>query len=264
VRKLLVVLIVVAVIFTVAIVYSYAVVSNGPINPLGRLSFVKVMNPDIYPDHQHSQLLAKYAEERGSACALIVHFAGSSNYRSFPQVINNSSSNQSVYIIEVAFIDTQGVGSVGMNHVNYLDSLKVAFFGVPDGRYKYMSDGIVYNNTDEMMAHVNSVAMEHGQKGPIPMVWHGSVRNDNPIIDQGCGFPLYFQILTKYYGFIPAYVYMVYGMIFPYLNNPYTNYELTNASQLQKLYYQNATNFVKINGSSNTDQYIINNSISYE
>ena len=117
----------------------------------------------------------------------------------------------------------------------------------------------VYNTYDEMMAHVNTVAKEHGQKGPIPMVWHGSVRNDNPIIDQGCGFPLYFQILTKNYGFIPAYVYMVYGMIFPYLNNPNTNYELSNASELQKLYYQNATNFVKINGSSNTDQYIINN-----
>lgn len=59
--------------------YSYITVSNGPIQPLGRLSFVKVENPDMYPDHPHSVLLAQYASQRGSQCALVVHFAGSSN-----------------------------------------------------------------------------------------------------------------------------------------------------------------------------------------
>ena len=37
--------------------YSYIIVSNGPINPLGRLSFVKLENPDIYPGHPDSVLL---------------------------------------------------------------------------------------------------------------------------------------------------------------------------------------------------------------
>jgi hypothetical protein len=72
-------------ILAIIILYSYITVSNGPINPLGRLSFVKIENPDMYPNHPHSVLLAKYAADRGSKCALVVHFVGSSNYRSYPQ-----------------------------------------------------------------------------------------------------------------------------------------------------------------------------------
>lgn len=37
--------------------YSYVTVSNGPIQPLGRLAFVKLANPDMYPGHPHSQLI---------------------------------------------------------------------------------------------------------------------------------------------------------------------------------------------------------------
>lgn len=259
-RKLFVVIFIIAVILTVTIVYSYITVSNGPINPLGRLSFVKIVNPDMYPGHPHSELLASYAEERGSACALVVHFAGSSNYRSFPQGINTTSyQNGSVYIIETAFIDTQGVGSARLDQINLLDSLKVALFGVPDDRYRYMSDGNVYNTYDEMMAHVNTLAQQHGQKGPLPMVWHGTVRSDNPIIDPGCGFPLYFQILTKTYGIIPAYTYMIYGLLFPYFNSPYWKFELSHASELQKLYGEGDLNYDFKNITSNTDKYIQNN-----
>ena len=214
--------------------YSYVVVSNGPIEPLGRLSFVKLANPDMYPGHPDSELLVKYAEERGSNCALVVHFTGSSNYRSY--------NDSGIYIIEVGFIDTQGNGSVNMSQVNILDSLKVALFGIPDGRYKYMSDGHVYDTYDEMMAHVNELAQEHGQEGPLPLVWHGTVRQDNPIIDQGCGFPLYFQILTRTYGIIPAYIYTIKGMIFPYFNNPYRDFELKNYATLQSYYNQGLLN----------------------
>jgi hypothetical protein len=146
--------------------YSYITVVNGPIEPLGRTAFVKLANPDFYPGHPHSQLLAKYAEERGSKCALVCHFGGSSNYRSYKE--------GNVFIIELAFIDTQGTGAAGPT--NYLDSIKIALFGVPDGRYKYKSDGIVFNTYDEAMIHVNTLAQEHGQQGPIPMVWHGDAR----------------------------------------------------------------------------------------
>jgi len=254
-------LLVAVAILAIIIVYSYMTVSAGPINPLGRLSFVKVENPDMYPGHPHSELLAKYAEERGSACALVVHFAGSSNYRSYEQPTNNSSSNQSsVYIIEASYIDTQGLGSTNLSQIDLLDSFKVALFGVPDNRYKYVSDGTIYNTYDELMVHVNTLAQEHGQKGPIPMVWHGTVRNDNPNINPGCGFPLYFQILTKTYGMIPAYVYMIYGLIFPYINSPYTNYEISNASELQKLYNNGSLNVDFKNYASTTDKYIGNKS----
>ncbi|HEX3014630.1 MAG TPA: hypothetical protein VHO92_10255 [Methanobacterium sp.] len=259
-------------IIAIIIGYSYITVSNGPIDPLGRLSFVKLANPDMYPGHPDSELLAKYAEERGSKCALVVHFAGSSNYRSYEENStndtdsNSTNSNQNgVYIIEVGFIDTQGTGSSNLSQINLLDSLKVALFGIPDGRYKYMSDGVVYNTYDEMMAHVNELAREHGQEGAIPMVWHGTVRQDNPVVVQGCGFPLYFQVLTRTYGIIPAYVYTIEGMIFPYFNNPYRDYELKNYAQLQSYYDQGLLNenYKKVN---DTYQYNIykSNQNSYE
>jgi hypothetical protein len=237
--------------------YSYITVSNGPIQPLGRLSFVKVENPDMYPDHPHSELLAQYASQRGSQCALVVHFAGSSNYRSFQQNINTTSSTgpNGTYIIEVAYIDTEGGGSKSLSQINFFDSLKVALFGVPDGRYKYMSDGKVYDNYTDMMNHVTTLAQEHGQQGPIPMVWHGTVRTDSPFIDPGCGFPLYFQIMTKTYGLIPAYTYMVYGLIFPYLHSPYWEFELSHSSELQILYNTGQLDYNYVNSTSNVDKY---------
>lgn len=225
---------VIAAILIIIIGYSYVTVSNGPFEPLGRIAFVKLANPDFYPGHPHSELAAKFAEERNSKTILVLHMYGGSNYRSYPE--------GDVYIIEVAFIDTKGVGSATLGQINYLDSLKVALFGVPDGRYKYMSDGKVYNTYDEMMAHVNTLAKKHGQQGPIPIAYHGNARTDNPIIAQGDGFPFYFQVLSKEYGTIPAYVYMVSGMIFPYFNNPYRNFELGHASELQYYYNQGLLN----------------------
>jgi hypothetical protein len=247
-------------IIAVILGYSYVTVSNGPIEPLGRLAFVKIANPDMYPGHPHAQLLGDYAAARVSQCAIVLHFAGSSNYRSFAEAVNETTNyqNGSVYIIEVAFIDTQGGGSKSLNQIDMLDSLKVALYGVPDGRYKYMSDGTIYNTYDEMMAHVNQLAKAHGQQGPIPMVWHGTVRTDSPLIDPGCGFPLFFQIMTKTYGIIPAYVYTAYGLLFPYINSPYWKFELSHSSELQTLYNEGALNLDKSNVTSNVDKYYQN------
>ncbi|MCE7699352.1 MAG: hypothetical protein K8E24_011290 [Methanobacterium paludis] len=239
--------------------YSYVTVSSGPIEPLGRLAFVKLANPDMYPGHLHSQLLAQQAEDKGSKTALVLQMYGGSNYRSYQE--------GDVYIIEVAFIDTQGAGSINLGQVNFLDSLKLALFGVPDGRYKYMSDGTVYDTYDEMMNHVNTLAQEHGQQGPIPMVFKGTVREGNPIITPGEGFPVYFQILTKTYGIVPAYLYTFWGMFSPYLNDPYRNYELWHASELQYDYNHGLLNqnYVQVNTSTNryyTGLYL-NNSNTY-
>lgn len=219
--------IVIVVIFLLLGAYIYVASINGNIEPLGRLGFVKLANPDMYPGHPHSQLLAKYAEERGSECALVVHFAGSSNYRSYME--------GDTFIIEMAFIDTQGTPQT-YNGVNWMDSLKVALFGIPDGRYKFKSDGKIFDNYDDAMAHVNKLAKQHGQEGPIPMVWHGTARNGNPILVQGCGYPLFFDIVQREYGTIPAYYYTLKGMIFPYFNLPYRNFELQHASELQYYY----------------------------
>jgi hypothetical protein len=214
--------------------YSYATVSSGPIEPLGRIAFVKLSNPDFYPGHPHSQLFGQDVEKTGSKVGLILHMYGGSNYRSYKE--------GNVYIIEVAYIDTQGPGSVSLSQINLSDSFNLGLFGVPDGRYKYMSDGKVYNTYDEMMAHVNELAREHGQQGPIPMAFHGNVREGNAILNPGDGFPLYFQILTKTYGIIPAYIYTLSGLIYPYFNNPYRNFELIHASKLQYYYNQGLLN----------------------
>ncbi len=241
------------VILAIVLGYSYITVSNGPIEPLGRLSFVKVMNPDMYPGHPHSKLIAQYAQDHNSKTALIVHMAGGANYRSYPE--------GDTYIISVAFIDTKGIGSVDLNQINLLDSFKIALFGVPDGRYKYMSDGVIYDSYDEMMNHVQDLAQQHGQKGPIPMFWHGTVRNGSPVLTQGCGFPLYFQILTKNYGIIPAYIYVLSGMIFPYLNYDNRDSELNNASKLQDDYNKGLLNqdYRYVADDSPTGKYYIYN-----
>ena len=105
-----------------------------------------------------------------------------------------------------------------------------------------MSDGVVYDTYDGMMAHVNKLAKEHGQEGSIPMAYHGNARIGNPVLEPGDGFPLYFQILTKTYGIVPAYIYMLSGMLAPYFNNPYRNFELGHASQLQYYYNQGLLN----------------------
>lgn len=217
----------VAIAIVVVIVgFTVVAVASGPFTPLGRISFVKVANPDFYPGHIHSQLLSKYAEERNSNCALICHFAGSSNYRSYP--------DGDVYIIELGLIDTQGTGAA--DPTNYWDSVKLALFGAPEGRYKYKSDGLVFDTYDEAMNHVNTLAREHNQSGPLPIAWHGNARQGNAVFIQGCGFPLYFHIMQKTYGTIPAYLITFSGMVFPYMNNPYRNFELGHASQLQELY----------------------------
>jgi hypothetical protein len=244
-------------IFAVILVYSFVVVSLGPIEPLGRLSFVKLENPDMYPGHPHSTLLAQYAQKKGSKCAMVLHFAGSSDYSSYMEQNDISNTQDNVYIIEVAFIDTKGAGSTSLSQTNLFDSLNVALFGVPDGRYKYMSDGVVYNTYDQMMKHVMAVAKQHGQQGAIPTVYHGTVRNDNPIINPGCGFPLYFQILTKTYGIVPAYIYTFTGMLFPYLSSPYRDFELLHSSELQYYYNNGFINIDYHNANVNTGKYYL-------
>lgn len=220
-------------IFLLIVGYSYATTMNGPITPEGRLAFVKVANPDMYPGHLHSQLLAKYANESGSKSILVVHFAGSSNYRCY--------NEGGVEILELAFIDSNGTGATG--DTNYLDSLKIALFGAPEGRYKYKTDGIVFDNLTSALNYLYGIAEENGQEGPIPMYWHGTARKDNPIFSQGCGFPLYFDITRQLYGLIPAWVYTLKGMLVPYFKDPYANYELSHYSELQNYYQQGMIDF---------------------
>lgn len=223
------------VIAIVLIIVGYAYVStlNGPITPEGRLALVKVANPDMYPGHLHSQLLAKFAKEAGSKSILVVHFAGDSNYRCYKE--------GDIEILELAFVDTQGTGAEGAT--NYWDSLKIALFGAPEGRYQYKTDGKVFTNLDDALDYLYGIARANGQNGPIPMYWHGTARKDNPMFAQGCGFPLFFDIIRKQYGIIPAYVYTLRGMFYPYFKDPYASFELQHASELQNYYQEGMINF---------------------
>jgi len=204
----------------------------GPVDPVGRLGFVKFANPDMYPGHPHSQLLAQYAQQRGSKCALVVHYAGDSNYRHYKE--------GNVTIIELAFVDKVNGAKTT---IDWNDVLQTFIFGIPKDRWQYKADGKVFNNYDDAMAYVNQLAAENGQQGPMTMVYHGTARSGNPIINQGCGFPLYVQICWYQYGRFAAYYYILKGMIQPYLSNSYRNFELQHASELQYYYTHNMLNY---------------------
>ena len=241
-------LIIIAVFLAIVIGYSYAVAATGPVAPLGRASFVKFMNPDFYPGHPHSQLLAKYAEDRGSQCALVVHFAGSSNYKSYQE--------GNTYIIEMGFVDSAGA----KEDIDWGQAMQYFLFGVPDNKWTYRVNGIEFKNYDDAMNEVKTEAQEHGQVGPIPMVWHGSARAGSPIINPGCGFPLYYYICWKQYGRFAAYYYAVSGMIFPYISDPFARYELTNAQTLQQAYTSGRLNYTVL---TTSEKQAINKSLTY-
>ncbi len=211
--------------------YLYISSETGDVQPLGRLSFVKLANPDMYPGHSHSELLAQYAQQRNSKCALVVHFKGSSNYRSY--------NDSGVYIIEMAFESPAGSTA----NIDWGQAVQYFLFGVPDNEWKFMVDGKQFNTYDGAWAEVMAEAKAHGQQGPIPMVWHGTARAGSPIINPGCGFPLYYYICWKQYGRFAAYYYVIAGSIFPYLNDPYRNFELQHSSELQYYYTHNMLNY---------------------
>ncbi|MEN4006368.1 MAG: hypothetical protein PQ964_03290 [Methanobacteriaceae archaeon] len=218
--------------------YIYIAGLNGRVEPLGRLGFVKLSDPDMYPGNPHSQLLARFAEERNSRTALVLHFGGSSRYAAYRE--------GDTFIIQMAFVDTKG-SAESYRYIQWMDVINVAIFGIPDGRYIYRVDGINFKSYDKAMAHVNRLARQHGQRGPIPMVWHGTARSGNPVIMQGCGFPLFFDIVRREFGIIPAFYYLIKGMIFPYFNLPYRNFQLQHASKLQ-YYYTQGMMSMNVNG----------------
>ena len=205
--------------------YLFISVLIGPVEPIGRLGFVKFSNPDMYPGHIHSQDLAQYAHQQGSKCALVVHYAGDSNYRHYKE--------GDVTIIELAFVDRVNRAKTD---IDWNDVFKTFMYGIPKDRWQYKADGKIFENYDDAMAYVNKLAAENGQKGPMPMVYHGTVRAGNPIINQGCGFPLYVQIIWYQYGRLAAYYYIITGMIEPYLDLSSRFFELQHASELQYYY----------------------------
>ena len=221
---------VVIIILLVGMIYT-STESSEDIEPLGRLAYVKIANPDMYPEHVHANLLAQYAEERNSQCALVLHYAGSSNYRNF--------NNGNTYIIEMAFMDSAGA----QVNIDWGQVLDYGLNGIPEDKYDYKVDGEIYDTFDEAWSRVLETAQEHGQEGPMPVVWHGTVREGSVFINPGCGFPLYYQVCCHEFGHIGGITHAISGSIFPYFNNPYRAYEIEHASELQYYYTNNMLNY---------------------
>ncbi|ADP77839.1 conserved hypothetical protein [Methanothermus fervidus DSM 2088] len=219
-------------IIAVYLIHVHYVVANGPFIPLGRLAFVKLANPDMYPGHPHSKVLAEYAKKYGSKCALVVHYCGGSNYRHYME--------GDVLIIQLAYIEKNKPYTTT---INWSEVWREGIYGIPDNEWEYKADGKVFKNLDDALSYVEELAKRNGQKGPIPLVYHGTVREGNVIINQGCGFPLYYYLLRKEYGPLVAYYYVIKGILFPYFNLPYRDFEIRNAPLLQFYYTNNMLNY---------------------
>ncbi|ADP77597.1 conserved hypothetical protein [Methanothermus fervidus DSM 2088] len=218
-------------VFMIFGIYLYIHGTLAPVKPVGRLGIVKLANPDMYPGHPQSKVAADYARRMGSKCVLVVHYAGASGYAHYKE--------GDITVINLAFIDNRGMRT----NIDWQEVIQTFLFGIPENKYRYRADGYEFDTLDEAMNYVMEIAKENGQEGPIPMFYHGTVREGNPLINQGCGFPLYVQITWKYYGRFGAYYYVIKGMIEPYFNNPYAIYELMHASDLQKLYNEGYLNY---------------------
>lgn len=218
--------------FYVSSLYVSGLTSDSDYDFLGRLSFVKISNPDIYTDSPHSRLAVNYAKERGSNTVLILHFAGHVGGTSYPNY-----EEDGVLVLELGFQD----GATDYKLNNSMDwvvksTLPLLLFGIPDDRYRYVSNGHVFYNLDDALAYLDEVSDQYGREGKTVVVYHGTARGGNPNIFPGDGLPLYFQMVWHKYGRLAAYYYLITGMLFPYYNSPYASYELMNWEYLQKLY----------------------------
>lgn len=227
-----------AVIMVSSYIYVSSTASDDKYEFLGRLSFVKISNPDIYEGSPHSRLAAEYAKERGSNTVLLLHFAGHTGGQSYPNYLEGD-----VLVLELGFQD----GATDYKLNNSMDWLMnsvftMVLFGVPDDRFRYVSNGHVFYNLTDALDYLDKVAAQHGQEGKIVVVYHGTARGGNPNIMLGDGVPLYYQMAWLKHGRLAAYYYLLSGMLFPYYNSPYASYELFNAEQLQELYNDDGLN----------------------
>ncbi|KZX16460.1 hypothetical protein MBCUT_08460 [Methanobrevibacter cuticularis] len=220
--------------------YLWVVSEVSLIEPVGRLSVTKLANPDMFPDHPNAEVLAEYAAKKGSRCVLVVHYGGDSNYRQFEQE-DFLSQYGDVTVLELAFVDP----STYKTYVDWNEVISTFLFGIPDDRYTYKADGIHFETLDEAMAYIDTEAQKHGQEGPIPMFYHGTVRKGDPYFNPGCGFPLFTQISWKYYGRFGAYYYVAKSLIWPYVSNRYYPYEISHLFDLQKLYNSNELDYTE-------------------
>jgi hypothetical protein len=220
--------------------YLWFVTQNSFIEPVGRLTVNKLGNPDMYPAHGTTKVLADYAKKSNSKCILVVHYAGGDSYYRFEESDDDditATAPEGIYIIELAFIDSYSL------KVDWTEVIKTFLFGIPDNKYKYLADGKHFNTLDEALKYVSDIAKSRGQVGSIPMFYHGTVRDDNPYFNPGCGFPLFTQITWKEYGRLGAYYYVFKSLIWPFVSNIFYPYQISHFSTLNDLYNNNKLDY---------------------
>ena len=227
-----------AAIMILSSMYVSSEASDDKYEFLGRLAFVKISNPDIFEGSPHSKLAAQYAKDRGSNTVLLLHFAGHTSGQSYPNYLEDD-----VLVLELGFQD----GATDYKLNNSEDWLKhstftMFMFGVPNDRFRYVSNGHIFYNLEDALYYLDQVAAQYGQEGKIVVLYHGTARGGNPNIMLGDGIPLFFEMVWLRHGRLAAYYYLLSGMLFPYYNSPYASYELFNSEQHQTLYNDNGLN----------------------
>ncbi|MDR2873235.1 MAG: hypothetical protein LBV42_00570 [Methanobrevibacter sp.] len=219
--------------------YLWVMTQNALIEPVGRVTVNKLGNPDEYLHHGSAQVLADYATKTNTKCILVVHYGGDSTYSRFEENDEDITPPEGIYIIELAYVDP----STYRTDVDPAEVIKTFLFGIPDDRYTYKADGIHFKTLDESLKYVSDIAKSRGQAGPIPMFYHGTVRDDNPFINPGCGFPLFTQIAWKEYGRLGAYYYVFKSLLWPFVSNKFYPYQISHFSSLNELYNTNRLNY---------------------
>ncbi|MDR2829536.1 MAG: hypothetical protein LBB45_00575 [Methanobrevibacter sp.] len=218
------------------------VTQNSLVEPVGRLTVNKLGNPDMFPGHASSQVLRSYAAKTGTKCILVVHYAGGTTYARYHED-EDVLAPDGIFVIELTFVDSAEYKT----DVDWLGDVIPAFlFGIPEGKYEYKADGIVFDNLDYALKYVSDLAKSRGQEGPLPMFFHGTTREELPYFNPGCGFPLFVQISWKQYGRLGAYYYTIKGLMWPYVSNIFYPYQISHYSGLNYLYNNDKLNYETI------------------
>ncbi len=179
--------------------------------PLGRLSYVKLHDPDIRPGGLHELTAVRVASGLGCPGVVIVHNAG------YPEMYGHWV-DRGVLVWNLAVLDPRG----NKAPVDWREALRELVFADRLRSATWVHEGRI--------------------PGPIlpkhsVMFWHGTVRDGFPLLYGGCGCEPYYYILANY-GNVPfAVTAVALGWFTPLLISPLESlWELANYRELQYAY----------------------------
>jgi hypothetical protein len=190
--------------------------------PLGRLSYVKLHDPDIRPGGLHELTAVRVASGMGYPAVVIVHNAGYEN-------LYGHWVERGVLVWNLAVLDPRG----NRAPVDWRGVLRELVFADRLRNATWVHDGPI--------------------PGPIlpkgsVVFWHGTVRQGFPLLYGGCGCEPYYYLLANY-GNVPfAVTAVALGWFTPFLISPLeTLWELTHYRELQYAYLKKVDGMRLIN-----------------